>query len=264
MCQPTYRLSNAIAPEGGCTGASADWPEIKWPDKRPELFRLRPVAHVRGVPGGPGRPDMGKLPAAPRRAPGRRRPGPGRPARDGPDMPRGASPGPLGHGPELLRFAGCGQASHRLRPGDGGPGGPGGARRDRCGTGSGPRPPPGRAAADNAPDHGSPARSSRTSDFHRANCALLWIRACNGLQRFTNAPPGRGIRPALYPDEIDGIPSSPANSRRHRDAAGASSRPSSAARPGGTRAVSSVPSCPCRTASTSPSACARESRSPRS
>jgi hypothetical protein len=167
-------------------------PWIKWPDKRPELFRPPPVAHVRGVPGGPGRADMGMLPAAPRPAPGRRRPGPGRPARDRPGIPSGPSPGPLGHRPELLRFAGCGQASRRLRPGDGGPGGPGGARLDRCGAGSGPRPAPGRAAAGNAPDHGSPARSSRTSDFHRANCAIIADQACNGLQRFTKAAPGRG------------------------------------------------------------------------
>src|SRR5260221_375822 len=50
--------------------------------------------------------------------------------------------------------------------------------------------------------------------------------------------------------------------RRYRVTAGAANRPSSAASPGGTRGVSSAPSGPCRTARTSPSWCARETRSP--
>jgi hypothetical protein len=123
MCQPTYRLSNAIAPEGGCTRASADCPG------------LNGETNVQNS-SGPGRLPMsgaflagqagpiGHAPHDSRCVPGHRRHAPGRPGRDGPAVSPGPPPGPSGHRPELLRFTGCGQVSHRWRPGGGGPGGP--------------------------------------------------------------------------------------------------------------------------------------------
>ncbi len=265
MCQPTYRLSNAIAPEGPCTGASADCPGLNGRARRPEVFRFRAVAHVRGIPAGPAGPIWSCTPAARSGRPDRISLAPGTRARAGPARPPGPPASRPGQRPELLRFADCGQATRRLRQPAAGAAGPGGrgrapAERPRAASASGPRDRPAMPGSWKAdpefPDSGLPWR----------NCAIIvdqWpAKDCSDSR---NAVPGhRGIRPAPYPDENGVAKPCPAISRHHRDAAGASNRPSSAASPGGTRAVSSVPSCPCRTASTSPSACARESRSPRS
>ncbi len=180
MCQPTYRLSNAIAPEGPCTGASADCPGLNGRARRPEVFRFRAVAHVRGIPADPADPIWSCTPAARSGRPDRTSLAPGTRARAGPARP----PGPLasrpGQRPELLRFADCGQAPRRLRPAGRRCGRPGWARPRPGGAAPGPRPPPGRATARQCPDHGRPTRSSRTPDFRGVIARLLSIR---GLQR---------------------------------------------------------------------------------
>jgi hypothetical protein len=102
--------------------------------QRPELFHLQGSCPCQGHPGGPQSAEYGHPPAAFPQP----RPGPSAPSRPGPRSP--GRPGRTARfrartcgRPELLRFAGCGQATPRLRPGDlpRGPGRPARPRRSR-------------------------------------------------------------------------------------------------------------------------------------
>jgi hypothetical protein len=145
---------------------------------------------------GYGHPLRCAAAARPARAPRRGQPAPA-------GSPAGAWPGP--EAPELRRFAGCGQATPRSRPGDLRRGTDRPARPRRARRAPGPRPPPAARppaiprswkAGRNSPDSGLPR------DFRDAIARILRTRACKGLQRFTNAElRRRGIQPARYPDE---------------------------------------------------------------
>ena len=86
----------------------------------------------------------------------------------------------------------------------------------------------------------------RASEFRHVIARLSRHKNCKGLHAGMCQVPVFGPAPGSARPGAENIYVSP-------DAAGAASWPSSAARPGGTRAVISVPAVPCRTASTSPS-----------
>jgi hypothetical protein len=201
MCQPTYRLSNAIAPGGPCTGACADCPSLNGGTKRPELFRPRAVAHVRGIPPAPVSRIWSSAPLRRCGPPRPGRPGAASLPRPGPRPVPGPGLSPLNCDDSLVaarRRPGCGQVTC---------GADQTARRGRAGRGGppGPRPPPAARppaiprswkAGRSSPDSGLPR------DFRDAIARILRTRACKGLQRFTNAElRRRGIQPARYPDE---------------------------------------------------------------
>ncbi len=153
----------------------------------------RAVAHVRAIPAGPiwscsPRPRSGR--------PGPHRPGAGNSGASGAGQAASPSVSLLGQRPEVLRFAGCGQATRRLRPGDR-PCGPPGRRGRAPAAGA-----PGRArplAAGQPAMRGSwqvRPRTPRASDFRGVIARLLPIRACKGLQRFMNATPRSPRYPA--------------------------------------------------------------------
>ena len=227
MRQPTYRLSHAIALEGPCTGPIANCP-AEWPDyKLSVLYCLRAVVC--------SRPAAGSQRSGQRPAGAARRTPPDHPA--GQTCPDSADPpGPAQHGGSQVR------AASRV------PGCPGLTRRAH-GFGPGMR--------------GAIAGSSRKP----------------GSDRIT----GRNIPPCEFPPrELSGLPGVIARGisiRRcakdctaDRRRAGRRRQPSASAGIGRARPrdpaararSAAVPSCPCRHVSTSPSWCARETRSPRS